>query len=81
MARKRNAQGISAAQWNAAYPVGTEVRYWTGLREGDGRTGATRSEAYDAPGGHPVVFIEGCAGYVALTHVDALAAGNDRQGR
>ena len=55
--------------FNENYPVGTEVEYWTGIREGAGKTGTTRSVA-ELFGGHtPVVWIEGCTGCVALSHV------------
>jgi hypothetical protein len=62
----------AAREFNSRAPIGTIVRYWRGLREGDGRRGRTRSIAYIASSGDAVVFIEGCSGYVALTHVDLL---------
>jgi hypothetical protein len=66
-----------AAKWNERFPVGTNVRYWTGERGvGPGKTGKTRSDAQllgensRGEGGHTaVVWIEGHAGCIALTHV------------
>jgi hypothetical protein len=50
--------------------VGTSVRYWRGLKEGDpSGSGATRSPA-EARGDDAVVFIEGCSGFVYLSHVE-----------
>lgn len=55
--------------WNMLHPEGTAVTYWTGLREGRGRTGQTRSKAW-LVSNTPVVLITGTAGGVALTHVE-----------
>ena len=57
-------------EFNAKHPVGTPVRYWTGLREGEGRVGKTRSSAEVLSGHTAVVWVEGCRGCVALTHVE-----------
>ena len=57
-------------QFNAMYPIGTMVRYWRGVREGDGRLGQTTSEAFLLGGHTPVVLIDGCSGSVALSHVE-----------
>lgn len=57
-------------EFNQKYPVGTRVRYWTGLREGEGRVGKTRSAAEVLSGHTAVVWVEGCRGCVALTHVE-----------
>lgn len=53
-------------------PVGTLVRYWPGVREGEGKTGRTRSAVGTVGDGTPVVWIEGEAGCIALTHVERL---------
>ena len=58
--------------WNAVHPIGTRVRYWRGLRSGEGQVSTTRSEAWRLGSGEPVVMVEGCAGGIALTHVVAL---------
>lgn len=59
-------------RWNDDHPIGTPVRYWPGFREGDGRRGATRSTAFIAGkrDPEPVVFVEGYAGWIALSHVE-----------
>lgn len=55
------------------HPVGTVVRYWKGAREGDpSGTGPTRTQAYMGDSGHAVVFIEGCSGYLCLSHVEVV---------
>jgi hypothetical protein len=55
------------------HPIGTVVRYWKLDRNGEpSGTGPTRSEAYMSDSGHAVVFIEGCSGYVCLSHVEVV---------
>jgi hypothetical protein len=69
IAQSTVSQAKLAAKWNDRFPVGTVVRYWTSTRDGVGKVGKTRSEA-EVMGGHTaVVWIEGCSGCVALTHV------------
>lgn len=63
--------GVVAA-FNAANPVGTPVRYWTGAREGEGRTSVTRTEAQVLSGHTPVVWVEGHGACIALTHVQPV---------
>lgn len=59
-------------KWNAAHPAGTAVRYWKGVRGGEpSGTGPTRGAAFVVSGPMPVVFVDGCSGYLALTHVEA----------
>lgn len=79
MDRKRNARrrqlsgAHTAASWNAAYPVGTAVRYWPfyppveGVPPLDTRT---RSEAWSLGDGSVVVLIEGKSGGVHLSHIE-----------
>lgn len=63
-----------AKDFNRCYPVGTRVRYWRGAREGQGLIGFTRYPA-EVLGGHtPVVWICGCSGCIALSHVEPLDA-------
>jgi hypothetical protein len=52
-------------------PIGTLVRYWTGVREGEGKTGKTRSEVQNMHG-TPVVWVEGQAGCIAMSHVEVM---------
>lgn len=64
---------VDAERWNAAHPIGTRVRYWTGLREGDGVESVTRSRA-SVLGGHTVVvWVDGQGACIALSHVEAVA--------
>ena len=59
-----------ADAWNAAHPVGTIVRFWTGLREGAPTgEGPTRAAAA-VLSGHASVWIDGCCGGVNLSHVE-----------
>ena len=59
-----------ADRFNATHAVGASVRYWRGPIEGVGQVGRTRTPA-EVLGEHTaVVWIEGCAGCVALSHVE-----------
>jgi len=61
-----------ADRWNAKHPVGTIVRYWRGLCEGEpSGQGPTRHVA-TVVGGDAVAWVEGCVGCVALTHVEVV---------
>lgn len=60
-----------ADRFNKKYPVGTEVRYWTGLREGEGKVSKTRARAA-VMSDHASVWIEGVAGSVSLSHVEPV---------
>lgn len=71
----------AAADFNDEHPVGTEVDYWRGVRDlfdlGDGKSpcfepsgrGVTTSRAMVLEGHTAVVWIDGCSGAIALTHV------------
>jgi hypothetical protein len=58
-----------AEAWNATYPEGQAVRYWTGVKEGAGQKGRTRSAARVAKGHPAVVQVTGHGAWVVLTHV------------
>ena len=59
-------------EWNKAHEIGTPVEYWTSVREGEGHRGNTRSTAM-LMGGHTAgVMIEHVAGFIGLSHVEAL---------
>lgn len=61
-----------AAAFNEHVPVGARVRYWRGLREGaPSGEGAVRYPAQEVCG-TASVWIEGCSGCVALSHVEAV---------
>lgn len=61
--------GGAVGQFNDLVPVGSEVVYWPGEREGEGRPSKTRTEAWLLGGHTPVVMVEGYPGGIALTHV------------
>lgn len=68
--QKRPRAQLTARAWNVSYPVGTPVRFWPGVRSGDGELAVTRSEAWELGDGTPVVAVEGRAGGIALSHVE-----------
>lgn len=62
---------MTAREFNAAFPVGTPVTYWRGLR-GPNEPHAlskTRTPAWTLGSGVVVVSVEGSTGGMALTHV------------
>lgn len=65
----------TAAEFNAAHPVGTPVRYWPGTRSRTSRSfvSKTRSPAWTLYSGTPVVMVDGYAGGIALTHIQVVA--------
>lgn len=65
--------------WNVRHEIGTPVRYWSGVKEGPGKTGVTTSEAFLLGGHTPSVLIDTCRGCVALTHVEAIGDGAEEQ--
>lgn len=81
MDRKRNARRrqLSGAHtvdsWNAAHPVGTEVRYWPvypptcSVAPIDT---TTRSEAWALGDGSVVVCVVGRSGGVHLSHIEVM---------
>lgn len=66
------AEARKAENWNRQHPVGTSVRYWTGAKEGPGKLSTTRAPAELLSGHTAVVWIEGEAGCVALSHVEPV---------
>lgn len=79
MDRRRNATrrqlsgAHTAVSWNAAYPVGTAVRYYPiypPIESVSPVDTTTRSEAWTLGDGSVVVLIEGKAGGVHLSHVE-----------
>lgn len=67
--KSRNA--LIVDNFNLKYPVGTKVRYYTGVKDGKPSQGVTCGPA-DLLGGHtPVVFVEG-VGAIALTHIEIV---------
>lgn len=74
MTRKRKNAAERVAEFNAKAPVGTRVRYWPGIREGEGRLGKVRHEAYVFGEVEAVCMVTGQAGCVALSHVEVVGA-------
>ena len=67
-----------ARGFNDMFVVGTPVRYWTGAREGTGVLSHTRTPA-DVLGGHtPMVWVDGHAACIALTHVECVTQARRR---
>lgn len=61
-----------AEAFNERVPVGARVRYWRGIRQGaPSGEGAVRAPAQEVCG-TASVWIEGCSGCVALSHVEAV---------
>jgi hypothetical protein len=72
---KDNPQAVTeAAAFNNANPVGTLVNYWRGARNGFKPSGQGRTEnrAMVLSGHTAVVWITGCSGCIALTHVQVV---------
>ncbi|MFD7622075.1 hypothetical protein [Streptomyces sp. NPDC059802] len=63
---------LTAAEWNALYPVGTPVTAYPGVRGENPLTTVTRSKAWTLSGHTPVVLVAGRSGGIALTHVDPI---------
>ena len=59
--------------FNVSHPVGTPICYWSFLREGRGVASRTCSEAQVTSAGTAVVWVEGYASCIALSHVEPLA--------
>lgn len=56
--------------WNDENEIGTDVRFWSGQRKGDGALGKTTSAAFILGGHTPCVMIDTGHGAIALTHVE-----------
>ena len=62
----------AVVDFNHYTPIGSPVRYWAGVHEGDGKQSRTRTAAHLLSGHTPVVWVEGEASCLALTHVEVL---------
>lgn len=57
--------------FNNLHPVGTQVAYWRGMKEGPpSGCGKTRTPAQLLSGETAVVWIEGCSGAIAISHIE-----------
>lgn len=71
--KTKAAEEKAVERFNEAHEIGTEVRYWTGMREGDGKLSKTRTLAQMLSGHTAVVWIEDHGACIALTHIEAVA--------
>lgn len=75
-ARRRQLSGAhTAVSWNAAYPVGTAVRYWPIYPPSESfppEDTTTRSGAWTLGDGSVVVLVSGKTSAVHLSHVEVL---------
>ena len=70
--------GGKVERFNERYPVGTPVRYWPGIRHGDGRESVTRTPAWLVCG-KPCVSVEGYPGGIALTHLEVAGTFTEQE--
>lgn len=61
---------MTAAEFNAAHPVGTPVDAYPITRAYPPLVTWTRSAAWETEADRPVVLVEGHADRIALTHID-----------
>lgn len=55
--------------FNAENGIGARVRYWSGIREGPGVLSRTRTQAQMLVSHTAVVWVEGYAACISLSHV------------
>lgn len=75
MRRRKSNPAAECAAFNRDYPVGQRVRYWPAVRPEDDSGGfesSTRSDAQVLSGHTAVVWVDGYAGCIALSHVKPL---------
>lgn len=72
--KRRATPATEARAFNDAHPIGTRVRYWRGAREGAGAESTTRTEAKVLGDHTAVVWLDGVAGCIALSHVEVIKA-------
>lgn len=59
--------------WNAKHPIGTQVKYWRGVKEGEPSGIGPTCHAATILGGHTAVaWITGSSGCISLTHVEGV---------
>jgi hypothetical protein len=61
---------MTAAQFNARYPVGTLVRYFPVKGQPQFEATKTRSEAWELGGGQAVVALTGFSGGKSIDHLE-----------
>lgn len=65
-------RGSAAPSIDTDLAIGTPVRYWRGVRDGQGVESRTRTRVQMLGGHTAVVWVEGYASCVALTHVEVI---------
>lgn len=63
---------LAVRTFNEKHPAGTPVRYISDFADPRPRVTKTRSSAQILASGHAVVWVEGVAGCVALSHVEVV---------
>lgn len=71
--RWRRSPAEEAAAFNARAPVGTLVRYWRGVRQGPPSGEGTMRHPATVMSDHASVWITGCVGSIALSHVEVVS--------
>lgn len=69
--RRHPAEEVAA--FNQRAPVGTRVRYWRGIRQGAPSGEGTVRHPATVMCDHASVWITGCAGSIALSHVEVVS--------
>jgi hypothetical protein len=69
------------AEFNRDHSIGAKVRYWTATREGEGIVSRTRTLAQVLSGHTTVVWVEGYAACIALSHVEVAPFAAPREGK
>ena len=72
MTARRPMGPVAVNAWNLRHPVGSEVVYWPFARIGEGVLSKVRLPARILSSGHAVVWVEGRADAIALSHVEAF---------
>lgn len=72
--RERLRLQAEADAWSAGHPVGTPVRYWSGLREGAGALGEVSHPA-QVVSNHVSAWVTGHAACIAISHIEAATTG------
>lgn len=62
---------ITAQEFNEKYPTGTPVTYQP-IKDGEGISTSTRSEAWELGHGAAVVSVKGRSGGVSLEHITVI---------
>lgn len=63
---------LDADRWNTTHSIGTSVLAWPGARWDEPLRTRTRTPAWRLGHGHSYVSVDGRAGGIRLTHVEAL---------